>query len=117
MRFCDINEAFQTQGNIGTVIMSEKLTQSQKKQFQFLLMKALDNETTRSEQYEFERFLIANDECKHEWQQLKELKKVIQDIKFAAPPEEVWDKFWADVCQRLETGLVWILFSMASISH
>ena len=96
--------------------MKRELTPSQKKRFQFLLMKALDNESTKSEQREFERFLAVNDECKQEWQQLKKLQEVIQDMKFKTPPK-VWDKFWADVCQRLETGLMGILFYMASIGH
>ena len=96
--------------------MKRELTPSQKKRFQFLLMKAVDKETTKSERREFERFLAVNDECKQEWQQLKKLQEVIQDMKFKTPPK-VWDKFWADVCQRLETGLMGILFYMASISH
>ena len=96
--------------------MKRELTLSQKKRFQFLLMKALDKETTKSERREFKRFLAVNEECKQEWQQLKKLQAVIQDMKFKTPPN-VWDKFWADVCQRLETGFMGILFYMASISH
>jgi len=64
-------------------------------------MKALDNEMTRPEQYEFERFLLADDGCKQEWQQLTKLKAVIQDMKFRMPPDKVWDKFRANVRHRL----------------
>ncbi len=86
--------------------MKRELTSSQKKRFQFLLMKAVDNEITRYEQIEFERFLNSSDECKREGQQLKKLKAVIQDMKFRTPAKEVWNKFWADVRHRLESSSV-----------
>ena len=50
---------------------------------------------------EFKRFLNTSDECKHEGQQLKKLKAVIQDMKFGTPPDNLWDKFWANVHHRL----------------
>lgn len=78
-----------------------KLPPSQEQRFQFLLMKAVDNEITRNEQIEFERFLHASDKCKREGQQLKKLKAVIQDMKFRTPPDKMWDKFWANVRRRL----------------
>lgn len=81
--------------------MKRALTPSQKKRFQFLLMKAGDNEITRDEQVEFERFLNSSDGYKREAQQLKKLKAVIQDMKFRTPPDKMWDKFWANVRRRL----------------
>ena len=86
--------------------MKRELTSSQKKRFHFLLMKAVDNEMSGDEPREFERFLNAYDECKREGQQLKKLKAVIQDMKFRTPAKEVWNKFWADVRHRLESGSV-----------
>ncbi|MFQ5639792.1 MAG: hypothetical protein ACE5IR_17555 [bacterium] len=96
--------------------MNTKLTQSQEKQFKVLLMQAMDNELTPDEKREFERFLETFDECKHGWQQFEKLKAVTRDMKFKSPPEEVWDKFWANVRHRLERGSAWILFSIGSIS-
>ncbi len=81
--------------------MKSELTSSQRKRFQFLLMKAVDSELSRDERREFERFLSTSDECKREGQQLKKLKAMIQDVKFRTPAKEVWNKFWADVRDRL----------------
>ncbi|MFQ5709643.1 MAG: hypothetical protein ACE5HO_19475 [bacterium] len=81
--------------------MKRELTSSQKKRFQLLLMKAVDNEMSRDELHEFERFLNTYDECKREGQQLKKLKAVIQDMKFRTPPDKVWDKFRTNVRHRL----------------
>lgn len=81
--------------------MKRELTPSQKKRFQFLLMKAVDSEITRDEQVEFDRFLNSSDGYTREAQQLKKLKAVIQDMKFRTPSDKVWDKFRANVRRRL----------------
>ena len=81
--------------------MKRDLTSSQKKRFQFLLMKAVDNEMSGDEPREFEPFLYVYDECKPEGQRVKKLKAVIQGMKFRAPPDQVWDIFWTNVRQCL----------------
>lgn len=84
--------------------MKNELTPAPKKRFQFLLMKAVDNEMSGDEPLEFERFLNTYDECRREEQQLKKLQAMIRDMKFRSPAKEVWNKFWADVHHRLESG-------------
>jgi hypothetical protein len=94
--------------------MSKELTPTQTKRFQFLVMKAVDKEITRTEQRELLRFLAACDACPQEYQQLRRLTKITRAIKFMAPPEEVWETYWSNIYYRLESGSAWILFSMSS---
>jgi hypothetical protein len=82
--------------------MNNELSPTQRLQFQFLLVKAADNEMNPDEQREFQRFLDTSDKCSGEWQQLQKLKEVTQDIGFKTPPDEVWDKYWENVYNRLD---------------
>jgi len=86
--------------------MKRELTSSQEKQFQVLLMKALDNELTPDERREFERFLETFNACKYGWQQFEKLKAVNERMKFKIPCAEVWDEYWFNVNNRLESDVV-----------
>ena len=90
--------------------MRNELTQPQIKRFQFLLMKTIDNKISMNERCEFDRFIDTFSECKIEWHQFKELKEVIQDMKFKTPPEEVWDSYWVSVYNLLARGITGTLF-------
>lgn len=36
-------------------------------------------------------------------------------LKFMQPPEEVWDRYWLNVYNRIERGLGWVLTSIGAI--
>lgn len=95
--------------------MSAVLTNSEKKQFQILLMKAVDGELHEKERIEFNQFIDEYPECRLEWRQQKKLKEVTKVMKFRSPPEEVWDHYWVHVYNRLERKLAWIIFSIGFV--
>ncbi len=37
-------------------------------------------------------------------------------MKYKEPPDEVWERYWSKVYNRLERGLGWILTSIGAIS-
>ena len=95
--------------------MSSQLTSAEKKNFQILLMKAVDDELNLDEQTVFDKFVSQDAHCRQEWQQMKKLKEVTKNMNFKSLPTEVWDNYWVSVYNRLERGLAWILFSIGAI--
>ena len=95
--------------------MSSQLTSAEKKNFQLLLMKAVDDELNLDEQTVFDKFVSQDAHCRQEWQQMKKLKEVTKNMNFKSLPTEVWDNYWVNVYNRLERGLAWILFSIGAI--
>lgn len=84
--------------------MQKRTKSSQKKRFQFLLMKAVDNVMTPCELGEFKRFLNISDDCRRRWQEFRKLKKVTQEIKPAPPSSQVWSTYWSNVYRQLKNG-------------
>ena len=82
--------------------MHTNLTSTQKKRFEMLLMKVLDNEINTTEYQEFEQFITQNSYCTKEWQHYKRLADLIKSIKFQSPPKEVWEIYWDTICHRIE---------------
>lgn len=72
--------------------------------FRLLMTGALDGELSSEEECEFKSFLSASSACRREWNAYKTLSRVIRQIKFTQPPEEAWNRYWDDVCNRIEGG-------------
>ena len=95
--------------------MSRQLTDTELDQFHTLTMKAVDGEITPEEQEQLERFVSSYPECQKEMQDYKKLKEVTKNMSFNSPSEEVWDRYWVNVYNRLERGVAWVLFSIGAI--
>jgi len=83
--------------------------------FHQLMTGALDNELSAAEQEELERLLAASPERQREWSEYKKLKELTMQIKFEEPPDEVWDRYWVGVYNRLERRVAWILVSLGAM--
>lgn len=77
--------------------------QLQKKiRFRLLMTAALDGELSLEEEREFQSFLLVSSACRREWNACKRLVTAIRRIRFAQPPEEVWDRYSINICNRIE---------------
>jgi hypothetical protein len=65
---------------------------------------ALDGELSLEDEREFEGLLSASSAYRREWNAYKRLRTVIMQTNFSQPPEEVWNRYWIDVCSRIERG-------------
>jgi ferric-dicitrate binding protein FerR (iron transport regulator) len=83
--------------------------------FEHLMTAAIDGELSSAEQEEFERLLDASPERRDQWHRYQELKGLTMQMRFRDPPEEVWDRYWHDVYNRIERRLGWILVSIGAI--
>ncbi|HID93048.1 MAG TPA: zf-HC2 domain-containing protein [bacterium (Candidatus Stahlbacteria)] len=80
-----------------------------------LLMCLLDGELSSEEKGALELHLSKCPECSHELQEFKKMKEVMQTMKYKEPPDEVWERYWTNIYNRLERGLGWILLSIGAI--
>jgi ferric-dicitrate binding protein FerR (iron transport regulator) len=80
-----------------------------------LMMSALDGELGPDERREFERLLEEDPGLRSEWDRLRRVKEVTEQMSLRRPPDEVWDGYWGSVYRRLERGVAWILISVGAI--
>lgn len=80
-----------------------------------LMMGYLDDELNDSERVEFERYLSTDPEFAAEFDEFKKLQQITGSIRLAEPEDEIWDRYWSGVYNRLERGIGWILLSVSGI--
>jgi len=93
---------------------SQPLTDEQRNRFRMLLMAAIDHELSPDDEREFQSFLSISADCQREWEEYQKLKEATMQLKFTQPPEEVWDRYWLNVYNRIERGLGWVLTSIGA---
>lgn len=83
--------------------------------FRQLMTGALDGELSTAEQMEFQQMLAVSPERQVEWNEQRKLKEIAMQLKFTNPPEEVWDRYWVNVYNRIERRAAWILVSLGAM--
>jgi ferric-dicitrate binding protein FerR (iron transport regulator) len=83
--------------------------------FRQLMTGALDGELSADEQAEFQQMLVNSPERQQEWNEHRKLKEITMRLKFTNPPEEVWDRYWIGVYNRIERRAAWILVSLGAM--
>ncbi len=83
--------------------------------FRQLMTGALDGELSAAEQMEFEQLLATSPERQNEWNEHRKLKEITMQLKFTNPPEEIWDRYWVNVYNRIERRAAWILVSLGAM--
>ena len=78
-----------------------------KERFILLIEKYFDGELTSEEKYEFDSLLL-NNEYKTEFDEQKRVKEVLNKMKLKNPSEEVWDKYWLGIYNKVERSLGWL---------
>ena len=78
-------------------------------------MGLVDDELSDEEKKALELHLSKCPECSHELKEFKKMKEVMQTMKYKEPPDEVWERYWTGIYNRLERGFGWILLSIGAI--
>jgi ferric-dicitrate binding protein FerR (iron transport regulator) len=81
----------------------------------WLMMAALDGEISSDERRELEGVLERSPEIRREWETMRRVKEVTGAMTYNRPPEEVWDRYWTSVYNRIERGIGWILVSLGTV--
>ena len=80
-----------------------------------LMMAALDGEISPDERSELEGILERNPEIRREWEMMSRVKEVTGAMTYDRPPEEVWDRYWTSVYNRMERGVGWVFVSLGTV--
>jgi hypothetical protein len=54
-------------------------------------------------------------ELNEEFLEQKRIKEVLSKMKMKNPSEEIWDKFWLSIYNRVERGIAWTAISIGVI--
>lgn len=85
-----------------------------RRKFEQLMMAAIDGEFKRSEQEEFESLLRKYPSYQTEWEEYKKLKEATMQLQFKSAPDEVWDRYWTGIYNRIERGVAWLFISIGA---
>lgn len=80
-----------------------------------LLMGLLDGELSADEKTSVQMHLDGCVECRGELEEFNKMEGVMKRMKYKEAPDEVWEKYWSKVYNRLERGLSWILISIGAM--
>jgi hypothetical protein len=80
-----------------------------------LMMAALDGEIDAAGRDELEEMLRGDADLRSEWDRLRKVKEVTGTMALRKPPDEVWDRYWVSVYNRLERGIGWVFASIGAV--
>jgi hypothetical protein len=80
-----------------------------------LLTAYADGELGDDECRRVERLLAEDAALAGELESIRDLSKLTQNIRLSEPEQEVWNMYWANVYNRLERGVGWIMLSAGAI--
>ncbi len=75
--------------------------------FKDLMMASLDGELSPEEMQELGRHLAACEECRREFEQLREVTDFVGRIELPRPSEEDMMRYWPSVYAKIERGAGW----------
>lgn len=86
-----------------------------KDELMILLTAYADGELGEEERERVERLLAENPALRGELESIRNLNKLTMQIRLAEPEQEVWNMYWANIYNRLERGIGWIMLSAGAI--
>jgi len=86
----------------------------ERERFEALVTAAVDGELDDGGCRELEEILAGSPELRREMEDQRKVKEVVGTMRFAKPPEEVWDTYRRTLAHRLERGVGWILFTVGT---
>ena len=83
--------------------------------YHLLISGYLDGELNPNEQSELLDHLEGCSSCEEELKQQRQLKEVTGHMHFKEPEDQVWEYYWANVYNRMERGVAWILLCLGGV--
>ena len=80
-----------------------------------LIMAYLDGELDDTQKKVLQEHLTQCTQCSKELEEFKSLKSMTDNINLSEPEDQVWQRYWDNVYNRLERGMGWMLMSAAGI--
>ncbi len=80
-----------------------------------LMMAYLDSELDDTQNKMLQEHLALCPQCSKELEEFKSLKSMTDNITLSVPEDQVWQRYWDNVYNRLERGMGWMFMSVAAI--
>ncbi|MCF7972459.1 MAG: zf-HC2 domain-containing protein [Phycisphaerae bacterium] len=80
-----------------------------------LMMAYLDGELDDKQTKMLQEHLAQCTQCSKELEEFKSLKSMTDNIVLSEPEDQVWQRYWDNVYNRVERGIGWMLMSMAGV--
>jgi len=80
-----------------------------------LLTAHLDGELDEVQEAEFSRHLEGCERCRKELANLQKLKEVSRSMRLIKPSDEIWDRHWTYIYNRIERSAAWVFLSIGAI--
>jgi anti-sigma factor RsiW len=91
------------------------VTDERAERVRWLMMGALDGELAPAEEAEWAELLSGDESLREEWNRMRRIKEVTQEMAIKSPPDHMWSEYWTSVYRRLERGAAWVFVSLGSI--
>jgi len=78
-------------------------------EFELLMMKRLDGETSPEDSARLDRHLETCESCAKAFAQYDKIARATSQVAMREVDPEEWDIYWSRVSNRLERGITWIL--------
>lgn len=79
------------------------------------MMAYLDDELNDEQKRAFEVHLASCPKCTQELAEFRALKQITDGVELVEPEDRLWQQYWGGVYNRIERGIGWVVFSVASI--
>lgn len=80
-----------------------------------LMMAYLDGELDDKQHKMLQEHLAECPQCFQELEEFKSLKLMTDNITLAEPEDQIWQRYWDNVYNRIERGVGWMFMSIAGI--
>ena len=80
-----------------------------------LMMAYLDGELDDKQHKVLQEHLAQCTQCSKELEEFKSLKSMTDNIVLSEPEDQIWQRYWDHVYNRIERGIGWMLMSVAGI--
>jgi hypothetical protein len=91
-----------------------RIPEVERQEFNLLMMAAVDEELAAPDKEQFEWYLNQYPECRLDFDRYTRIKEVATNMQFTSPPEEIWERYWLRVYNRIERGVAWVLLSIGA---
>jgi predicted anti-sigma-YlaC factor YlaD len=80
-----------------------------------LMMAYLDGELDDKQHKVLQEHLAQCTQCSKELEEFKSLKSMTDNIVLSEPEDQIWQRYWDHVYNRIERGIGWMLMSIAGV--
>lgn len=84
--------------------------------FELLMMRRIDGEISPEDDTLLDNHLASCPSCANRFSQYSRLAAATAQVEMPELADEIWERYWAGVYNRLERRLAWVLVSLGAVA-